>query len=56
VIVSMAPIPASIPPLNLLHRDLITGALIAVALGLIAGAMPAIQAMRLQIATALRKN
>jgi putative ABC transport system permease protein len=56
MIVSTAPIPASIPPLNLLHRDLITGALIAVALGLIAGAMPAIQAMRLQIATALRKN
>jgi putative ABC transport system permease protein len=56
VIVTTAPIPASIPPLNLLDRDLITGALIAVALGLIAGAVPAIQAMRLQIATALRRN
>jgi putative ABC transport system permease protein len=56
VIVTTAPIPASIPPLNLLDRDLITGGLIAVALGLIAGAVPAIQAMRLQISTALRRN
>jgi len=56
LIVSTAPIPSTIPPLVLLHRDLITGALFAVALGLIAGAVPAFQAMRLQIATALRRN
>jgi len=56
MIASSDPIPTIIPTLNLPTRDVITGALIAVALGLIAGAVPAIQAMRLQIATALRRN
>lgn len=56
MIASSDPIPTIIPTLNLPHRDLLTGALFAVALGLIAGAVPAFQAMRLQIATALRRN
>lgn len=50
------PFATVLPSLNLPGRDLVTGALAALALGLVAGAVPAIQAMRLQIATALRKN
>jgi putative ABC transport system permease protein len=56
LIASSDPIPTIIPTLNLPHRDLLTGAMFAIALGLIAGALPAVQAMRLQIATALRRN
>jgi putative ABC transport system permease protein len=56
LIASSDPIPTITPTLNLPHRDLVTGALFAVALGLVAGAVPSIQAMRLQIATALRRN
>jgi len=38
------------------QTDIVIGLLLAAALGLIAGAMPAIAAMRLQIAQALRRN
>jgi putative ABC transport system permease protein len=50
------PFAAYLPSFNLPDRDLVTGLFAALALGLVAGAVPAIQAMRLQIATALRKN
>ena len=56
LIASSDPVPTIIPGLNVPDRDLLTGVIFAVALGLIAGAVPAVQAMRLQIATALRKN
>jgi putative ABC transport system permease protein len=38
------------------HRDLIVGAFLAVALGFVAGILPAIQAMRLPLADALRRE
>lgn len=50
------PVPDIIPSLHLPTRDVIIGACSALALGIIAGAVPALQAMRLQIATALRRN
>jgi putative ABC transport system permease protein len=50
------PFATVLPSLNLPGRDLVSGALAALALGLVAGVIPALQAMRLQIATALRKN
>ncbi len=56
LIAAANPFATVLPSLNLPNRDLLTGALSALALGLIAGAVPALQAMRLQIATALRRN
>lgn len=50
-----SPVPQMLPVFVLPHRDLISGALFAAGLGLVAGAIPALFAMRLQIATALRK-
>jgi putative ABC transport system permease protein len=50
-----SPIPQMLPVFVIPHRDLVLGAIFVVALGLIAGAIPALQAMRLQIAVALRK-
>jgi putative ABC transport system permease protein len=50
------PFATVLPSFNLPHRDLVTGVLAALALGIVAGTLPAIQAMRLQIATALRRN
>ena len=37
-------------------NNLVIGALLAVALGIVAGAMPAFQAMRLKISEALRRG
>ena len=37
-------------------RDVLTGLVLVAALGIIAGALPAVQAMRLHIAEALRRN
>src|SRR6266480_2192529 len=37
-------------------RDLIIGAMLAIALGFVAGILPAIQAMRLRLADALRRE
>lgn len=50
-----SPVPQMLPVFVIPHRDLALGAAFALALGLIAGAFPALQAMRLQIAVALRK-
>ncbi len=56
IISSGNPVPALLPVFHLPIRDLFIGAAIVAALGVIAGALPAIQAMRLQIAEALRRN
>src|SRR5690606_756504 len=45
-----------LPVFMLPGRDLVTGAWLMVALGLLAGALPAMQAMRLRITDALRRN
>lgn len=50
------PVPGLLPIFYLPQSTLVTGALLALALGLAAGALPAWQAMRLQIAAALRKG
>lgn len=50
-----SPMPQMLPIFVIPHRDLAAGVIYALALGLIAGVIPAIYAMRLQIAVALRK-
>ena len=50
-----SPVPQMLPVFVLPHRDLVLGAIFALGLGLVAGVVPAIQAMRLEIAVALRK-
>jgi putative ABC transport system permease protein len=50
------PMPQFLPMFYLPARYVVTGVLIALALGVIAGIFPAIQAMRLRIAVALRRN
>jgi len=50
------PVPSMLPNLALPTSSLLMGALLAIALGIVAGAFPAIQAMRLKIAEALRRN
>jgi putative ABC transport system permease protein len=45
-----------LPAFMLPTRDLVTGAWLMLALGLLAGALPAAQAMRLRITDALRRN
>jgi putative ABC transport system permease protein len=51
-----SPIPSVMPILYLPLRDVLWGALFVLLLGVIAGAFPAIQAMRLRIAEALRRG
>lgn len=51
-----SPVPALLPVFYLPVRFLGLGALIVLALGLIAGILPALQAMRLRIAVALRRQ
>ena len=51
-----SPVPQMLPVFVIPHRDLILGAIFAAGLGLLAGTMPALSAMRLQIAVALRRN
>ncbi len=51
-----SPAPSVLPVFFLPQKDLIIGACMAVVLGIVAGAIPAFQAMRLQIAVALRRN
>jgi len=51
-----SPVPSMLPVFYLPHRYIIIGAGLVFALGLLAGILPAIQAMRLQIAVALRRN
>jgi putative ABC transport system permease protein len=51
-----SPVPAMLPVFYLPARYIVTGVGLVFALGLVAGIVPAIQAMRLQIAVALRRN
>jgi putative ABC transport system permease protein len=51
-----SPVPAMLPVFYLPHRYLILGVAIVLALGFVAGILPALQAMRLQIAVALRRH
>ena len=51
-----SPVPAMLPILYIPVRDLVLGAGIVIVLGAIAGVFPAVQAMRLRIAEALRRN
>lgn len=50
------PVPSLLPVFYLPEKSLIIGALLAIALGIIAGAIPAFQAMQLRIAEALRRG
>ena len=51
-----SPVPQMLPVFLIPHRDLVLGVGFALVLGLIAGVIPAVYAMRLQIAIALRRN
>jgi len=51
-----SPVPAMLPVFYLPHRYLFIGVGLVMALGLVAGILPALQAMRLQIAVALRRH
>ncbi len=51
-----SPVPSILPLFSLPRRDVVIGAAIVLALGLAAGILPAWQARRLQIATALRRH
>jgi putative ABC transport system permease protein len=50
-----SPVPRMLPVFVIPHRDLVLGVVFAIGLGLLAGTIPAVYAMRLQIAVALRK-
>lgn len=50
------PIPSVIPVFYMPANTLITGSLFALALGIVAGVIPAFQAMQLKIAEALRRG
>lgn len=51
-----SPVPAMLPVFYLPPRYLVIGVALAVGLGLVAGILPALQAMRLRIAVALRRE
>jgi putative ABC transport system permease protein len=51
-----SPVPAMLPVFYLPHQDLLIGVALVVALGVVTGILPAVQAMRLQIAGALRRH
>ncbi|MES2569787.1 MAG: FtsX-like permease family protein, partial [Verrucomicrobiota bacterium] len=51
-----SPIPAFLPVFYIPNRDLLLGLGVILGLGLVSGAVPAIQAMRLQIAQSLRRD
>lgn len=51
-----SPVPAMLPIFNFPDSNLIAGLVLVGALGVVAGILPAIQAMRLQIAVALRRQ
>jgi putative ABC transport system permease protein len=51
-----SPVPSMLPIFYLPQRDVIIGVVLVLALGVVAGILPAIQAMRLQIAVALRRH
>ncbi len=50
------PVPQLLPILYLPTRDVLLGVVFVAGLGIVAGTLPAIQAMRLRIAVALRRN
>jgi putative ABC transport system permease protein len=56
IISSGNPAPSLLPRFYLPSHDLIIGLVVIIALGFIAGVVPALQAMRLRIAVALRRN
>lgn len=56
ILISGNPVPQLLPVLYLPTRDLLVGLVFVVGLGIVAGTLPAIQAMRLRIAIALRRN
>ena len=56
IISTKNPVPALLPIFYLPPRDLVIGIMVVIALGVVAGAFPAIQAMRLRVAEALRRN
>ena len=56
IIASGNPIPALLPVFFLPANSIVSGVLCAVVLGLVAGALPAWQAMRLKISEALRRG
>jgi putative ABC transport system permease protein len=51
-----SPVPSFLPVFYVPGRDLLIGVGIVIVLGVIAGVFPAVQAMRLRIAEALRRN
>jgi len=51
-----SPVPAMLPVFYLPARNVILGVVLVFALGFVAGILPALQAMRLQIAVALRRH
>ena len=56
ILLGGSPMPSMLPILYVPQNHLILGLVLAVALGLVAGALPAAQAMRLRIAEALRRG
>jgi putative ABC transport system permease protein len=56
IISTKNPVPNLLPIFYLPPRDVVIGAVIIIAVGLLAGAFPAWQAMRLRVAEALRRN
>ncbi|MFZ4764255.1 MAG: ABC transporter permease [Roseimicrobium sp.] len=56
LIASGNPVPGLLPVFYFPTRDLLIGAALALALGLVAGAFPSLQAMRLRISEAMRLN
>ena len=56
IIASGNPIPSLLPVFFLPTGSLVSGGLLAMALGIVAGLLPAWQAMRLRIADALRRG
>ena len=51
-----SPAPAVLPIFYLPPRDVVIGVVLVFALGVVAGILPALQAMRLQIAVALGRH
>ena len=51
-----SPVPSMLPVFYIPTNNLVIGAALAIALGIIAGALPALQAMRLKISDALRRG
>jgi putative ABC transport system permease protein len=51
-----SPVPSMLPVFYLPSRDVLIGVALVIALGSVAGILPALQAMRLRIAVALRKD